>query len=404
MTKNTKVSGASATVDDPVAVARAEVERLNSSELGIAILYRARAADQVGVRAARGDQVLDASDPAGAARVAGQRVSAMLEELESLADASRRARERRLVAIPLVYAAEADAADRKAAQLDVDAANLEAESGRLRKALEAHDDWSYVAASPNIPERGFGGQQLGGAPIVGDARGPRHERLRVEARALRTQAAQGRFHQPQRAGGLEADTVEDLFAAVHSDAMRIGPPVDAIVSWSEQAIEKERARRARITSGDGFVPAEAPMRLRLEWRSGTIDLAQSRIVQPEPAEVRAFLDSAADISRLGPLADEPAGAGQPDPYGRSLEPAQVGLVQVGERSWTREASAAPIGAGSTDKVRRRPESSRDPHDTSATAAEIEREAAATGKSIEQVAAELGVAVPESLAGGVTSAS
>ncbi len=336
MTKNSKA----APIDDPVAVAHAEVDRLNASELGIAILYRQRAAELAGVRAERGDQVLDADDPAGAARVAGQRVAAMLEELESLSDASRRARERRLAGIPAVYQAEADAAERKAVQLEADAANLETESDRLRKSLEIHDDWAYVAASPNSRERLIGGQQ-GGAPVVVDARGPRHERLRAEARALRTQAAQGRFRQPHRAGSLEADTLEDLFAAVHTDAMRVGPAVDAIVAWSELAIEKERARRARILSGDGFVPAEAPMVLHLEWRNGTIDQGASGAVRPEPSEVIAPDESGAyrrrEASRLaainarrqGGAAAEPAEAvPSRSPYDAG-SPTAAEMVDVG---------------------------------------------------------------------------
>lgn len=340
--------------------ARAEVERLNGQELGIAVLYRQKAGELAGVRADRGDQVLAADDPAGAAREAGQRVSVMLEALESLGDASKRARERRLAAIPAVYQAEADEAERKAAQLEVDAGELEAESGRLRKALEAHDDWRYGATVPTLPEGGIGGQQ-GGAPVVVDARGPRHERLRAEARALRTQAAQGRFRQPHKAGMVEADTAEELFAAVHSDAMRVGPPVDAIVAWSEGAVAKERARRARITSGDGFVPVDAPIRLRLEWRQGTIDPAQSGVIQPEPAEVLAHFDSAAELEAVG-LPDEESASGQRGPG-------------------------------------RRPQSARSPYDTSATPEEVAREAALTGQSLEEVAEALGVAVP-AMSGGV----
>ncbi len=110
---------------------------------------------------------------------------------------------------------------------------------------------------------------------------------------------------------IEADTVDELIAAVHSDAMRIGPTVDAIASWAEQASEKERRRRARVASTeDAFVPAKASMRLHLEWRNGTIDQEQSRIVRPEPTEMGMHLDSAADIATLGPLSDEPADAGQ----------------------------------------------------------------------------------------------
>jgi hypothetical protein len=356
MPKNTATRADAAIAVDEGAVARAEVARLNASELGIAILYRAKAAELAGVRADRGDQVLAADDPAGAAREAGQRVSAMREELQALADAAQRARERRLAAIPGVYQAEADEAERKAAQLDVDAANLEAESGRLRKALEQHDDWAYVASMPTLPEGGIGGQAGGGTLTIVDARGPRHARLHGEAQSLRTQAAQGRFRQPHRAGMVEADVAEDLFAAVHADAMRIGPRVDAIVGWSEGAVAKERARRARITSGDGFVPVDAPIRLRLEWRQGTIDPAQSGVIQPELVEVLGHFDSAAELNHLDAPAEE-------------------------------------------SRLGRRPSSARDPYDTSATPEEIAREAANTGQSLEEVAEALGVAVP-GMRGGV----
>src|ERR1700682_2441556 len=103
MTKN----GSKTPIADPAADARAEVDRLNDAELRFAMLYRSKAEELAGVRAQRGDQVLDAANPEGAARAAGQRASVMREELETLADASRRARERRQQAIPAVFNAEA---------------------------------------------------------------------------------------------------------------------------------------------------------------------------------------------------------------------------------------------------------------------------------------------------------
>lgn len=361
MTKTTATKANAAIDVDAGAVARAEVARLNASELGIAILYRAKAAELAGVRAERGDQVLDAADPAGAARELGRRGSAMLEDLQALADASLRARERRLASLPAVYQAEAGDKERHADQLELEAGKLEAESNRLRAALEQHDDWKYVAAVPAISDGGIGGQRGGGMLSVVDARGPRHERLRRDAQSLRREAAQGRFRQPHKAGMVEADVAEDLVQAVLSDPMRIGPEIDAIVAWSEGAVAKERARRARITSGDGFVPVDAPIRLRLEWRQGTIDPAQSGVIQPEPAEVLAHFDSAAALDHLG-VPDEESSSGQRGPGRRS-------------------------------------QSARDPYDTTATPEEIAREAANTGKTLEEVAETLGVAVP-GMRGGV----
>jgi hypothetical protein len=340
-----KTADAPTMVADPVESARAEVVRLNDQELRLAMLYRQKAGELAGVKAERGDQVLAAADPAGAARKAGQHVSVLLEELESFADASRRARELRLAAIPAVYQAEASEKERQSEQLEAEATKLEAESGRLRAALQRHDDWPYVPAAPVIPERMIG-EQRGGASVIVDARGPRHERLRWDAKALRTQAGQGRYKVAHQAGSLQADTLEELLGDVHSDAMRVGPPIDAIVSWSEKAIENERRRRARLTStADSFVPADAPMRLLLEWRGGVIDQAQSRVIQPEPPEVAWPLDPR-------PAVATPAAKPAPDPRVRS------------------------------------------PFATGPTAYEIRREAAATGKPVEEIAAAWGVPVPE----------
>jgi hypothetical protein len=346
-------------VDDPVGAARAEVVKLNDQELRLAMLYRQKAGELAGVKAERGDQVLDAADPAGAARNAGQRVSALLEELESFADAARRARERRLAAIPAVLEAEAVAKEWRAGQLDAEAAKLEAESKRLREALQAHDDWTYVPAPPVIPERLVGGQQGGPSLVLGegglrtvDDRGPRHDRLRKEAQALRAEAAQGRYKVAHQAGSLEAETLADLLAVVYSDPMRVGPTVDAIVGWSTKAIEAERRRRARLTStADGYVAVDAPMRLLMEWHAGVIDQAQSRILEPEPVVVEEF-------HRAAP--EKKVAAAPFDPRKPTLQ-------------------------GTT------------PYDTSATPAEIRREAEVTGESIEEVAKKFGVPVPKELA-------
>jgi hypothetical protein len=291
-----------------------EVERLNAQERDLALLYRTKAAELAIVRAARGDEVLDALDPAGAARGSGRRVRDLLEELEALADGSGRARQRRTSAIPAVFAAEADEKLREAVKLETEATDLEAESGRLRAALQAHDGCIYVPAPPAAPERAIGGQ-VGGAPTIVVVSVPRHERLRREAATLRTEAGQLRFREAHTAGSVEADNLEDLLAAVFAACtcaicrsragMRVSPQVDTIVAWSERAIEKERARRARIAEGADTVPPSTPFRLHLEWRGGAVDAAGSRIVLPEAAEASTYFDSSAGFE-VGDRSTRPA--------------------------------------------------------------------------------------------------
>jgi hypothetical protein len=304
MTKDAKTEA----VDDPVGRARAVPSRLNTQELGMALLYRQKAAELAAERAKRGDQVLDASDPTVAARDAGRRVTAMLEELEALADASRRARERRLSSIPAVYQAAAAERERRAGELEAEATKLEAESRKLREALEAHDQWAYFAAEGVVDGRPFSTvPHNNGEFRLVDARGPVFKQRLTEARILRAEAEQHRLRKPEQAGMWEADTVEDLLAAVHVDPMRIGPPIDAIVAWAEAAIEKERRRRERMANNvqDDFVPRDAPTRLHLEWRSGVIDEAGSRIVRPElGAQVAAYADSAELAKVGGPLSED----------------------------------------------------------------------------------------------------
>jgi hypothetical protein len=297
-TKPRQAIASKVAVDDPVAVARAEVERLNAQELKFASLVREGSAALADIRAKRGRQVLDANDPSGAAGAINQRIRAAEDELAAMMEAAAEARRARLPAIAAVIAAEAEAKVRRAEQLEAEAAKLEAESNRLRAALEQHDDWAYFPAEGNIDGHYLPAVAHGGGEFrVIDARGPRHARLRAEAQGLRTQAAQGRFRKPHQAGSVEADGLEGLLGAVYSDPMRIGPLADAIAAWSEQAREKEQRRRARMVGGDGFLPA-ADVRYHLEWRNGAIDAAQSRIVQREPSAVSDHFDSEVGFEKL----------------------------------------------------------------------------------------------------------
>ena len=303
-------------VDDPVAAARAEVERLNDAELRLSMAYRLKA-DSLGVlKAARGDAVLDAQDADKAAHESARQVSTLEQELEALADGAHRARERRLVAIPAVFAAECDQQEQRASAMQGEADKLEAESDRLRAALEQHDDWGFCPAQGKIDGRYVSAVMRSTEYRVVDARGPRFMRLRGEAQALKSQAAQGRFRVAHDAGSLEAGSLEELVETLFSVAMRIGPSVDSIISWIEQVRDKEQRRRSRTHSTqDGFVPSDTPMRLHLTWQHGVIDQVQSWVVQPAAPEVRAYAES----RDVGKTIDTILAAPVPDNSGATID-------------------------------------------------------------------------------------
>jgi hypothetical protein len=318
----------------------------------------------------------------------------MLEDLASFAEASQRARERRLAAIPAVFHADAAQLEHDAERLETKAAKVEARSKPLLEELRTIEDWAYVPAPPVIPERMIGEQQ-GGASVIVDARGPRHERLRLEAQGKRSEAAQIRMRQPHRAGAVEADNLEDLLAAIFAACpcsicrgragMRIQPAIADVVTWSEKVIEKERRRRARTASTeDAFVSADAPMRLLLEWRAGVIDQTQSHIIQSEPPEVLAWpVDStpaAFDPRKRTPLGTMPYNTGPTDVEIRREAVATGKTVEEIAEQW-----GVPVPSGT------------EPEATAPTPYAIRREAAITGESIEAVAKRFGVPVPKELA-------
>jgi hypothetical protein len=83
---------------------------------------------------------------------------------------------------------------------------------------------------------------------------------------------------------------------------RVSPLPDAIISWSERAIEKEQRRR-----GSNFAPAQAGLRFHLEFRNGTVDVAGSRLLRRATSEVIVDVaDSPEDLAKLAgtPLADK----------------------------------------------------------------------------------------------------
>jgi hypothetical protein len=341
---------------DAARAARAEVERLNTAELGFALAASAKVAEVSEERTHRGDRLLAAADPTTAAQDSGRRVAQLLEEQAAMEDASQRARELRIAAIPLVWKAEADDKEQQASELLAQAAALEAKSNELREALERETDWGWVPAQGNVDGQYFAivPRSNGEARVV-DARGPRHSRLRTQAAGLQSEAVQLRVREVHQAGMVEADTDDQLLTAVHSDPWRVGPPAASIIAWSAQAGDKERRRRARIqSSGSNFIPVDASITLHLEWRAGAIDVGQSGVIQPEPA---------------------PMGESETDIYRR--EDAERVRARNEKYRNAEPRLSTPSGPG----------------DTGPTAFEIAREAELTGKSIKEVEAELAGKLP-----------
>jgi hypothetical protein len=262
---------------DPVALARAEVQRLNDSERELAKLYRVKAAELLAARSKRGDDVLAANDPGAAARDSSRQITVMVEELAALADAAAAARRQRMVAIPRVFAVEADDLDRQAAQHISDAAANEAAVREALKAVETIADCPYVPQPPRAPDRAVGaGQQGVGSIAIFNRPVPLFQRMRMRAEGLRLEAAQRRLNESHKAGSVDADGLEQLVELVFSDPMRVGPSVDEISSWHENAVAKVRKRRQQLELED--VPANV---LHLEWVNASI-VSSSFVSSPTP--------------------------------------------------------------------------------------------------------------------------
>jgi hypothetical protein len=256
---------------DPVELARADVQRLNQQELELSRLYHRKARELAEARARRGDDVLAANDPGAAARESSRQISEKVEELAALGDAAAAARRQRLAAIPAVFKAEAGALERQGAQLDIDAAANEAAVRDALKAVETIADCPYAPRAPQMPDRAVGpGQQGVGSIPMFIRPTPLFQRLRLRAEGLRLEAAQRRLQEPHAAGSVEAESLEQLVDVVFADAMRVGPSVDQISGWYEQAVEKVRRRRQQLELDD--VPINV---VHLQWVRGQIDIAAS---------------------------------------------------------------------------------------------------------------------------------
>lgn len=293
---------------DAVTITRSEVERLNAQELKFARLHLQRSTELAELRSRRGQQVLKASDPLAVVGAVNTRIRAAEDELAGLAEAAGEAHKARLLAIPAVFLAEAEDRERQAAQLDADADKLEAEVKKLLEPVEKLADWAYLPAEGRVDGRYFRvvPRNDGGPFRVVEAFGPRHERMRSSARALRMQAAETRSAVPHKAGSLEADSLEDLLALVFSEALRLAPPAASIIEVMEEARENELRRRVRLTNS-GSVPADLPLRYKLTWRNGSIDVGQSGVFMPEPVDEieEVFVTSpSAPVERFVPAAEE----------------------------------------------------------------------------------------------------
>jgi len=261
---------------DPVARAHERVVEINGQEFRISGgMFSQTAGELAELRSKRGHIVRIAGDPDAAAGEISAQVRALEVKLEALAQAAAAARNERLEAIRALHNAQADELEYRAAALEAKATENEDAVRERRKDLAKIAGCEFVTKLELVRAQRLAGLLDGGTPSM-----PIFDTLREEAKAFHRRAAEARLQEPNRAGSIEGNSLDDLLATIYSEPARLGPSVESAGAWFEQTAAKERAGRGRVDSGDTFVPVDAPMRFRLTWARGEIVPAESGVFLP----------------------------------------------------------------------------------------------------------------------------
>lgn len=286
---------ASSCPPDPVATARAEVDRLLGLELDLSRQRDEAAAALPTLEAAVGGEVLDGGD----VRAITARVAEARAVVDALDRAIATARDRRAEAIRAVFAQEAGALFAAAAAKRAEAEGRAGRTAVLLAQLEEHEGIAYVPVAPDRYQAGLGEGRTGGEINVVSRPIPITDALLVEADDLERRARSPR--DVTRHGYLEGDSIEELITGTTSDPMIIGPAIAATRAWAERGLAEIAAAIARVEARRGTFEARAwgagrPVRFRLYWGAGEINADSSSItpVPQEPIEYRTrsgqFLD------------------------------------------------------------------------------------------------------------------
>lgn len=251
---------------DPVASARAEVERLWRTEIEWADRYTARRAELAELETLSGSVALDTPSQIEehTARVASARAHLHVAE-----QAIATARARRIDAIRSAYRAEAAELRERASAKRAEAAERQRETDRLLAALRDFEGCEYV---PFVPQRTPG--SVYSDAVVSYAI-PRTRALHIEADNFDRQAAALEAKPVSMHGGIDAGELGDVLNQLRAlGAFTLAPSSIAVSDWAAPLVARIEAKRAELF--EGMRGYGAPLVISLVWRNGELDPAQSR--------------------------------------------------------------------------------------------------------------------------------
>lgn len=265
-------------LDDPIAAAAAEVERIFAAEHELSRRRDTLTAALPELRADAGAAAL-ATALDGAEPPAVDAVTTLTAQIDATDYALTAARTRRLEAVRALWQAGARQLREQAATLRREADERQKRTDELLAALAEHEGVSYAPAQPIAPPPG-----TCVSPVTIWTAAPKTALLRLEADGLDGQAAALESRQPVAAGSVSGESAGALLAQLHQDPLRLDPLPHEVTAWVQTAVARElasaRRHNPRLAT---FVPATSPNRLDLVWSGGQINAARSRVEPIPPA-------------------------------------------------------------------------------------------------------------------------
>ncbi len=267
---------------DPIAEARAHVERLYSAEQDLSRRLLSLREDLVTAESTAGDATLEvALAGTGSAKAATSRVATLQAEIDATERATSAARRQRLEAIPRLWAAEAAPLRAQAEALRAQADQHQARTDELLQLLREHE------GPPYQPVERFGlWHRLEDGSLVPDGEAgyyvTKTQRLREQADALEHQAATIESQTVQTSGYISVASSDELLAQLEARGpMQLAPTLPDVLAWLDSAETKERERRRRIQAASGTVHPRlhpsADLPISLHWVDGRVDTQRSRV-------------------------------------------------------------------------------------------------------------------------------
>ncbi len=268
------------TAADPIAEARAHVERLHSAEQELSRLLLSLREDLVTAEGTAGDATLEAAlAGTGSVKAATSRVTTLQAEIVATGRAIELARQRRIEAIPAVWRAEAAPLRERAAVLREQADEREVKTREMLRELEEYEGCSYVPKPPDRPS--LDGGLVGGAPQIVYITVPKTEMLRREAAGLEYQAETIQAQTVALSGYVSASSREELLAQLEARGpMQIVPAMHDLLEWLEPALEAVREHRRKAQAQADVHPAfraESPIPASVYWTEGKLDTRRSYV-------------------------------------------------------------------------------------------------------------------------------